>query len=133
MKLVDTTFLIDFLRKKENVKEKLEEMLFEPVYTARVNIFETLIGIYSIKSEIDRSKKLEDANILFNRLFILELSPDSTIKAAELGGKLNREGKTINPSDCLVAGIALSNGITTLITKNTKHFQDIGGLKVEGY
>ena len=133
MKLLDSTFLIDFLRKNENIQEKLEELLLEPLYTTRINVFETLVGIYAIKAENDREKKLEDANMLFNRLKILELKEDSTIKGSQICGELIRKGMVIESGDCLIAGIALSNGISAIITRNTKHFENIEGLKVEGY
>ena len=133
MKLLDSTFLIDFLRKKEDVKEKLEEMFLENPYTTRINIFETFVGIYAIKLEADREKKFADANALFARLRVLELNSTSAQKAAEICGNNIIKGMIIEPADCLIAGIALSNGISTIITRNTKHFQGIEGLKVEGY
>jgi len=132
MKLLDTTFLVDFLRKKNSVKEKIIT-LGPPLCTTRINVFETLAGIFSIKLEADRRRKLGDFQILFNSLQILELDEKSALIASQISGYLNIQGNHIEAGDCLIAGIALSNGINTIVTKNVKDYQKIEGLKVEGY
>ncbi len=133
MKLLDTTILVDLLRRKEDAKKKVEGLFGEYLYTTRINIFEVLIGTFSIKSEVDREKRLEDSRAIFSKLQILELDEKSTITASEIGGQLNRKGITVESGDCLIAGIALANNINTIITKNTKHFENIEGIKTESY
>ena len=133
MKLLDSTFLIDIIRKKDDALSKLAELGHEKVYTTRINAFEILVGAFSIKSEKDTNIRLAEILTIFQNLFVLELDEKSTLKAAQISGKLNREGIRIEPSDCLIAGIALSNGISAILTKNTKDFERIEGIKVESY
>ena len=62
------------------------------------------------------------------------LSFDET--AARIGGKIRagreKTGKPVSPLDLQTAAIALANGCT-LITGNTRHFEDISGLEVENW
>ena len=133
MKLLDSTFLIDIIRKKLEALSKLTEWKHEKIYTTRINVFEVVSGAFSIKSEKDREVRLSEISVILHGLSILDLDEKSTLKSAEIFGELNRRGTPIEPNDCLIAGIALSNGITTIITKNTEHFKRIVGIKVEGY
>ncbi|HLD57788.1 MAG TPA: type II toxin-antitoxin system VapC family toxin [archaeon] len=134
MILLDTTFLIDLLRGKENVKAKFESLSHLTVFTTRINVFEVLVGIFSLKRDeqfID--KQVNAAFALFDLLNILELDESSTMKSAHIAAKLNKDGLPIGSTDCLIAGVALANGINTIISRNTIHFERIEGLKVVGY
>ena len=131
MKLLDTTFLIDVLRDGENVRQKAEELKNEALFTTRINIFEILVGIFSLSS--GRERRLHQASMLFERVAVLELDEKGATLAAQISGELNREGRPVEPGDCLIAGIALSNGIRTIVTRNTKRFIKMKGLHVESY
>ena len=133
MKLLDSTFLIDFARKKIAAREKLESLEHQTLYTTRINIFEVLTGLFSLKSETERAIKLSEIQIFFNRLTIMELDETSSVKAAEISGALNKSGSSVDSADCLIAGIALSNGINTIVTRNARDFEKREGIKVESY
>lgn len=132
MKAVDSTFLIDVLENRENISEIVKKIEDEPIYTTHINIFEILVGIFSQK-DIDVQKRLSQAKKLFNRFFILGLDEKSVLKSAQIAGDLNKKGAQIENMDCLTAGIILSNGVNTIITRNKKHFDRINDLKVEIY
>jgi len=55
------------------------------------------------------------------------------MKAAEIHGELIAKGNKIDNTDSLIAAIALTNNINTIITRNKKHFERIKGIKVETY
>lgn len=57
----------------------------------------------------------------------------ASVQASELFWKLRKKGITLGKFDCTIAAIFLSNGISKIITKNQKHFEDIPGLKVISY
>jgi predicted nucleic acid-binding protein len=72
-----------------------------------------------------------------NRLSVWLASVDSNFagrvlsfdrKAASVAATI-LNGRTRGLNDCLIAGIAISNGLT-LATRNTKDFDDIDGLTV---
>ena len=133
MKLLDSTFIVDFLRKRIESERALEILRGETVFTTRINFFEVLTGIFSLKSEAERERHFADAFMLFERIGILELDEKSAIKASQIAGELNKSGAHIEPNDCLTAGISLSNEIEIIVTRNIKHFQAIKGLKIETY
>lgn len=82
---------------------------------------------------VDKTKKMIELLKLFSAFEVLDLNLDSAIKAGEVDGTLRAQGKDINGADALVAGIALTNKVDTIITKNRSHFERIDGLKVESY
>ncbi len=133
MKILDSTFLIDIIRKKRESAEKSAEFAHEKLYTTRINVFEIQVGAFSIKPEKDREIRLSEISVIAENLSVLELDKKAATLAAEIAGKLNREGLTIDTNDCLIAGIALSNGINSIVTRNAKDFEKIEGIRVETY
>ncbi len=132
MILVDSTFLIDLLRDQRTAVEKLALLELEDLATTEINVFEIMVGVYSSK-KIDTTKDLKKALELIATLIVLPLDRKSSLKAAEIAGNLKKTGQKIGDLDCLSAGIALSNGITKIITENKSHFGRIPGIKVLGY
>jgi tRNA(fMet)-specific endonuclease VapC len=65
-------------------------------------------------------------------LVILPMTADDTDAVANLAASLRSKGRPIGPMDTLIAGHALSRGLT-LVTHNTRHFQDIDGLSLEDW
>lgn len=131
MKAIDTTFIIDILRNDKNALMKSIELDKEPiVFTTEANVYEVVSGI---QQKINKEKALHDLEVLLSRLTILPLDHKATIKAGRISGELLQEGKMIDDIDCLTAGIALTNGCDTIVTRNAKHFGRVAELKVEIY
>ena len=131
MKLLDTTFLIDFLKKEEGAIKKARELYNENLFTTEINVYEVVLGIYSLRG--DFTKELDKVEDLFQSLNLLGLNHNSSLAAAKIFGTLAKEGVIIDHNDCLTAAIALTNSITTIVTRNKEHFSRIKGIKVEGY
>lgn len=55
---------------------------------------------------------------------VLPLTIADSVVAGQIYGELERTGRTIGRADPLIAGIALTRGLT-LVTGNTKHFERI--------
>ena len=131
MKGVDTTFLIHLLKKDTGALSKAIELESEPmVFTTEANVYEIVSGIGRTD---DGNRALHDLEILLNRLVVLPLDHKASIKAGLLSRELTQKGKMIDDIDCLIAGILLTNGCETIITRNVKHFERIEGLKTEKY
>lgn len=133
MLCLDTTFIIDLLKNRLDALSKFKQIKGEELHT-------TIINIYEIKAGIQR--KFESHIVLretaiFNKLLssirVIGLDIKSVGKAAEINGKLTKEGAIIDDLDILITAICLANGCNTIITKNKKHFSRIKGLKVETY
>ena len=125
MILLDTTFLIDLLRKKRNaISKAIEITTRDKLSTTYINIYELLIGIYSIKG-IDKEKKLQDVEKLIEKLEVFTLEKESTINSVKIGGDLILKGQVIGDTDNMIIGIALTNGITTIVTRDMEHYKKV--------
>ncbi len=128
MKVLDTTFLIDLIRGKKETAEIMG--LKEPLLTTQINMYEVIRGMFI--RNISEEKYLQISEF-FDQIRLLPLDDNSIIKSAEISSELLKKGEFIGDCDCLTAGIALSNGITTVVTRNVDHFKRIKGIKVETY
>lgn len=134
MVILDTTYLIDFIKNHPDAVKKAQELDGLPeIFTTEINVFEVLFGIYRLKDRERASKELDKAKMLFDRLSILPLEGAATFKAANIASELEKQGKPIEITDSITAGIALANGVTTIVTRNKEHFSRIKGIRVEGY
>ena len=137
MILADSTFLIDTLRKKSDIKSFLLKYPDEVLFTTEFNVFELYLGLFSSKileKEADlRKKRLLRLEELLLKFQILQFGRKESIKSAKILGSLNRLGKSIEFRDGIIAGIALANGITKILTKNVDHFVRFENLQVVTY
>ena len=74
-------------------------------------------------------------NILVEFLKDVDTVPftkSDALEAGRLNAGLKKSGLPIGPADTLIAGHALSLGVT-LITNNTKHFSKVPGLQIANW
>ncbi len=128
MKVLDTTFLVDVFRGKQEAIRiaKSKEVLL----TTQINLYEIIQGLF-LKNV--SSTKFFEVQLLFENIHVLPLDDAGIIKAAEISSILTKKGIAVDDSDCLIAGIALSKGVSTIVTKNVTHFNRMKGIKVEQY
>lgn len=129
--LLDTTFLIDLLREKEEAVSFLKKSAFLQLYTTEINVFELFIGVHL--SQKDPQKHIELISAMLARMTILPLERKASRKAAELAASAMKKGKRVDHTDSLIAGIALSNGIKEIVTENNIHFEAFPGLIILSY
>lgn len=127
MKVLDTTFLIDLANGVEETKLYLSQ---ENLFTTQINLFEFVRGLYLRKMPQHKHLELQE---LFDLIRVLPLDDFGILKSAEISATLFRNGMPIDDGDCLTAGIALSKGITTIVTRNVDHFKRIKEVNVEQY
>ncbi|HLC71523.1 MAG TPA: type II toxin-antitoxin system VapC family toxin [Candidatus Nanoarchaeia archaeon] len=128
---LDSTFLIDFLRGKLKAVSFVEKNEFLPLFTSEINVFELIDGVYYQDQMV--AQHLEKIFALLARINVLHFDRKAALKAGEISGRLTRDGEKIGELDCLIAGVALSNGILNFVTDNEKHYRKIKELKVIGY
>lgn len=92
-----------------------------------ITIYELTTG--ALKSG-DPEKSCDLLDKFQRRMQLLDFDLYSAQEAARVRRDLEWKGTPIGPCDLLIAGIALSNGLT-LITNNTREFERIEGLRVE--
>lgn len=132
MKLVDTTFLVDLLRNKTDVVKKAKEIGKEsPIFFSEISRFELVIGCYALEGDI--SKRISAVDSLLHSFEPLPFNKEAATESGTIAGDLNRKGKQIDPSDTMIAGTALANGISIIVTRNKTHFERIPEIMVETY
>lgn len=123
--LVDTDILSEFLRGNLKVVENAGKylQLFDTINFSIISYYEIWNGLL-YKDAKRQIKKFEDFAEL-NK--ILPLTISATRLAAEVYADLKKTGQPIGHTDCLIAGIALTNQLQ-LVTNNTDHFKRVKGL-----
>ena len=125
--ILDTTFIIDFFCGRREAVAKMEELESGggPILTTGISVYETAQGLKT-------QRESETAKEFFSNFMVLPLTRKSAWKAAIIQKKLRKAGLTIQDEDAMIAGIALSRNHAVL-TRNTKDFSRVTGLKVETY
>ena len=78
---------------------------------------------------VDATTKLDDFGVLCSEFDIGEMSGQSWDEAAQLYAMLRKERRLIEDADIFIAAFCITGGYT-LVTHNTKHFEDIDGLQI---
>jgi tRNA(fMet)-specific endonuclease VapC len=130
MLVLDTTILIDALRRKNAALRKIVELeeREETICTTQINALELYKGAYlptKSSEDVQKVKKLLDAFI------ILPINDETYECFAALSAELKLRGESINDFDELIAAIAMTNGAS--IVSNDNHFMRIPGLEVISY
>lgn len=132
MKLLDTTFLIDVLRKRESAGRVVAAMeaAGERGAAAEISAFELLVGVYR-RGRIDRDR-MAGVETVLRGVDVLPLNRAGAARAAEVLARLRAEGKDIGLLDALIAGAGLAAGCDTIVTRD-EAFRRVPGLKVQTY
>lgn len=125
--LLDTSILIDFLRKKQKVYDFLSHHESDQFVTSALCAFELFSGVYRLGSR-DRTLHQKKVAALLQSLY--EIIPFSH-REAEIAGKiqahLSSSGALLDDLDIFIAATAISSH-ATLATGNPKHFSRIPNL-----
>jgi len=113
--LLDATVLIDFLRGREEIRDRLRRVRDsgDIVHTCAVAVEETVRGL--------RDGEEERARALFVGLRAVPLGTAEGWRAGEWRREFARRGVTLGQGDCLIAAAALAIG-ARLATANVKDF-----------
>lgn len=128
--ILDTSFLIDFLKNREEAIEKYSELKKhgEELFITSISVFEVMQGT----SRFHSHEKIEKTKDFLKSISCFYFNFDAAMHAGEIMSELRRKGKTIDAADTMIAGIAkIQNQI--ILTRNVKHFERITGIKIESY
>ena len=131
MVCLDTSFLVDLLRGKEDVRTMLDilQERAEEMSVATPSIMELSKGASLGNNPLEEKEKIQR---LFSSLLVLNFDRECAVKAGEIEADLRKKGQMIEIEDIMIAAIALQHG-ESLVTRNIKHFEKIEGLKIERY
>ena len=130
MKCLDTDLLVAILRGAEDARGKMEELDREGRHnTTAINSFELFYGAHK---SAQRRSNLDKTKVLLERLDVLPFRRESAEAAGEALAELSTKGDSIDFRDAMIAGIVKSHGLT-LVTRNTRHFGRVKGLRLESW
>ena len=136
MALLDTTVLIDLARRPQSPSHQFARaemqrlhIVGEMLFTSRINEAEFRVGPEVVE---DRARELENVERVLAGISILEFNAESARRYAVIKSRMLKIGRPIGDCDFLIASVALAHG-QLLVTRNPRHFLQIGGLRVQSY
>lgn len=135
MIFLDTTFLVDILRKDSAAISWLNDVEEQALYTSEINVFELYTGLFRISesSKTKQKKRTFELEQILSRMEVLSFDRNSAIESAKVLSHLMSRGEPIGARDIMIAGTALSRGIKRLVTRNIREFQRVPRLNTESY
>ena len=129
MYCLDTDVLIDYLRGNKQVFEKLSFFFTHGIglFTTFINVCELYKGVYLSKK---KDKEEGEVRSLIDTVKPIGMDHYSCTFFGKEWSRLQKEGKTTQILDLMIASVAVANNLT-LITKNRRHYENIAGLKIE--
>lgn len=130
MPVLDTSFIVDLLRRKKEALQKLNEMEAKelPLSTTEINALELYCGAYLSRKT---HQNLEEIKALLECFQVLELEESVYEVFASLSANLLSKGKSIGAFDELIAAIILCYD-EKIVTRDN-HFKEVPELEVISY
>lgn len=124
--LVDTDWIIDFLKGKKEVVQRMNSLADNGLAISIISLAELYEGIYASDNP---EKQMEGLNSFLTDMTVLGINDE----IAKIFGKqraiLRKNGRLIDNFDLLIATTSLYYNLT-LMTNNISHFNRIKGLKM---
>lgn len=127
--LIDTDIIIFALRGDKNVLTKFEENKNLPISISMITYAELIFGAKRSQNE---QKNMIKVNHIRDIYAIENLNEGVMEVFADVKEKMFEKGIRIEDMDLLIAATAIYNELT-LVTNNTKHFENVPNLKLENW
>ena len=131
MKCLDTSVLIDLIRDVPGAVRAVGEAAIGGAVTTELNAFELYAGAHERGRPVSRD--LDAVERVLRRIDVLPLNRRASVRGAEIASLLRSRGQDVGGLDVLIAAIALSHGIETVVTEDARDFRRIPGVRVETY
>ncbi len=125
--LLDTTFLVDFLRREEKVEPLLHEL--DVAYVSTVSVMELWEGIHLTRRSEDERRGVES---LLNEVRELPFTRECAMEAGRISAELVQNGTPVDSDDVMIAATAKVEN-QPVVSRNTEDFERIEGVEVRGY
>jgi tRNA(fMet)-specific endonuclease VapC len=129
MYLLDTNILIYWLKGQGRVAQRIAALSPQHIKVPVLAIFELE---YGTAKSLRPAAQRQFIDSVVGQLKVLPLDQACAQSAGLLRSTLEARGQLIGPYDLLIAGIALTHGLT-LITRNTREFERVPGLALENW
>ena len=131
--LLDTNILIDFLKEVPSVVEHILRVGTHQCCISVISLHELYYGaqLAREKKEEYYTREVNKINTLLEFFTVLDLKTRGE-EYARIKHELKKNGKPVDEFDMVIAGQALSEGLT-VVTDNLKHFENMSDVKVENW
>ena len=126
MKLLDTSYLIDFERGREPARHYFEAHEHESLAVSTLSTFELAFGVVWAESG-----SLDTLVESLDWVEFLEFTVDDALEGARIQAELQARGQRLPITDVMIAGVARNRGATLVASDD--HFERINGLSVESH
>ncbi len=127
--LLDTNVFIAAMRGQEAVLKRLRATKPKDIGISSVSLYELYSGFERCASPLIEKQKVEK---LIQPIHLLPFDADAAQFTAKVRRQLEVAGNMIGPYDLMLAGQALSLGVT-FVTHNTGEFSRVQGLRLEDW
>jgi predicted nucleic acid-binding protein len=126
MKLLETSYLVDYEKGREAARRYYEANRNDPLAASTVSMFELAFGVVW-----DSQRELRELQESLLWVDFLEFAVADAIEAARIQSELQSSGDRVPIGDVMIAGVARNRGAT--LVAGDDHFERIDGLDVENH
>ena len=132
MFLFDTDVLSNIIKRKPSdaLIDRLQTVPKQSQYTSSINIGEIYYGAYRSNRKNQILKAFEES--VFPNITVLFFDGQSGKLFGRLKAQLKKKGISCSEPDLRIAAVALQHNLN-LVTGNTKHFENIPGIRLENW
>ncbi len=127
--LLDTDTLIYVFKRSGNCLAQLNREKDSDIAICTISLFELEYGMGKSSNRIKMDSYVSS---LCRRYAVLDFDRAASMQAGATRALLHTRGTPIGPYDIQIAGIALSKDLT-IVTRNTREFERVAGLRVENW
>jgi tRNA(fMet)-specific endonuclease VapC len=128
--LLDTNVVSDLVRGDPVVKRRLIETPPDKIAVSSITVMEVSYGLALAPARARRIRPMIEA--LLQAVTQLPFTIGDARAAGTIRAALHRRGTPIGPYDVLLAGCAMSRGLT-LITADVRELRRVAGLSIESW
>lgn len=130
--LLDTNICVHFLRGEYHLNARFAAVGLAQCFVSEITLAELLFGAANSAPAWQVRQRQQVAE--FRELFAQQVLPITpTLELfADHKAALRRLGRPVDDFDLLIGCTALAHGLT-LVTRNTRHFTDLPGLRLENW
>jgi tRNA(fMet)-specific endonuclease VapC len=127
--LLDTNICVHFLRGKFEIDKILKEKELDNCYISEITVLELRFGAENSSDKVKSHKAVDN----FLKGIVIIPIYGSIKKYAEEKVRLNKIGKPQNDEFDLLIGVTAIENKLTLVTENTKDFNNLAGIMIENW
>ena len=124
--LVDTTWIIEYLRGNQEIVQRLDSLRDDGLAVGIISVAELYEGVYRSNDPPANESRLSD---FLSGLTVLGIDEEACRVFGREPARLRQTGATVGDIDLLIAAIALREGLTVLTLDND--FQRVENLNTQ--